>query len=1034
MNPAAAPEERRLLQFDDFRVDPVRRLLLRNGEPAPITPKALSILLILLEKPGQVVEKSELIERVWPGAFVTEANLTQNISSLRRTLGERANERRYVLTVPGRGYSFVAEVREVSADEAAPAPAPEPSSERLAAASRSTVEIEAFPPAPARPAVARPIRRVSRLVAPAIALLLAAALFGWLIQRRISPSAGEGEDLSASASRRPSVAVLGFRNLSGDAKADWLGPALAEMLTTELGAGSRVRVISGENVVRARQSLGLPYADSLDKERLERVHSVLGADLAIVGSYVVIGEGENRRLRLDLRVIEMPDGEVKSSALQMGTEGELFDLVSRVGAEMRHTLGIADLSPEQTRQAEALRLESSEAARLYTQGLARLRAFDPPGARDLLEKAVRADPESALIRSALSQVWSDLGYDPRAVEEARKAVELSAPLSREERLAIEARLHQVSKEWGKASEIYHSLWTFFPDDVEYGLQLANSLMMAGRGNEAAAAIAALRKLPPPAGEDPRIDLAETRNARRLSDIPGEMRAAEAAIEKGRQSGEALVVAQALIFQADALTTMGRPEESVPLFQEARDLSVKHGFHRVAGMALANLGITLQRQGDLDGAEKAHKEALDIAQQLGMAVGIAAQLHSLGELHQDRGELDEAVDLLKQARSWYVRIEDRMMEAWALNNLGMVLWTRGDLAEAVQSFERAAVLARQTGNRANEGRALYNLGIARAWQGRLAEARRHQKQAFQILRGIGDRSLSASAVAASADVLIRLGDLPGARQRYDQALAEKRRAGDRLGTGQVLGSRAAFAYLQGDLASARKLSEEQLQIAEEVGSRSLRAWALQGLGRADLAAGDLARARKSLEESLRESGRTGEQLRSAATRLDLARVAIAEGNAPAAAGLAREVASWYGARGIVAGEAPALAVLAEALLLQRDLSGARRAADQARALAEKTEDREMRAAVAPALARVEAASGQMPRALRNLRQAIDEAASLGLVAPGLEARLALGEIQLRAGSRAEGTATLQALHREAEERGFRLLARTPAGGERASYVR
>ncbi|HEX7182206.1 MAG TPA: tetratricopeptide repeat protein [Thermoanaerobaculia bacterium] len=1020
-NTAVAPPERRLYQFDEFRVDPVRRLLLRDGEQVPVTPKALSILLILLERPGQVVEKSELIEGVWPGAFVTEANLTQNISSLRKALGERANDRRYVVTVPSQGYTFVAEVREVPAEEAAPAPEPSSSSEKPAAVSRQTVEIEAFPPAPARPAVARPIRRGSWLAIPGVILLLTVALFGWLLQQRSPPPAREGEDLSTPASRRPSVAVLGFRNLSQDVKADWLGPALAEMLTTELGAGSRVRVISGENVARARRSLGLPYADSLDKERLERVHSVLGAELAIVGSYVVIGEGGNRRLRLDLRVLEMPEGEVRSSVVQMGTEGELFALVSRVGTEMRRTLGIADLSPEQARQAEALRLGSSEAARLYTQGLARLRAFDPPRARDLLEKAAQADPESALIRSALSQAWSDLGYDTRAVEAARKAAELSTLLSREDRLAIEARLHQVSKEWGKASEIYRSLWTFFPDDVEYGLQLVKSLMMAGRGDEAAAAIAALRKLPPPAGEDPRIDLAESKNARRLSDIAGQMRAAKAAVEKGRRSREVLIVAQALVFQGDALIAMGRPKESVPLFQESRDLSAKNGFHWAAGMALANLGVALQRQGDLDGAEKTHRESLAIAQRLGTAVGIAAQLQMLGMLHQDRGELDEAVDLLKQARSWYVRIEDRMTEAWVLNHLGMVLWTRGDLAEAVQSFERAAVLARQTGNRANEARALYNLGVARVWQGRLAEARRHQKQAFQILRGLGDRSLSASAMAASADILIRLGDLSGARQRYDQALAGKREAGDRIGTGQVLGGRASFAYLQGDLASVRKLSQEQLQIAGETGSRSLRAWALQGLGRADLAAGDLARARKSLEESLRESGLTGERLQSVATRLELARLAIAEGGAPAAAFLAREAASWYGARGISAGEAPALAVLAEALLLQGDLSGARQAADQARALVEKTEDRELRAAVAPALARVDAASGQAPRALQDLRQAVGEAASLGLVAPGLEARLALGEIQVRAGSRAQGTATLQALRREAEERGFRLLA-------------
>ncbi len=79
-----------------------------------LTPKAFSILLVLLENRGLVMEKEDLIQRVWPDTFVTEANLTQNISSLRKALGERANDHRYVVTVPGRGYSFVAEVQEVS--------------------------------------------------------------------------------------------------------------------------------------------------------------------------------------------------------------------------------------------------------------------------------------------------------------------------------------------------------------------------------------------------------------------------------------------------------------------------------------------------------------------------------------------------------------------------------------------------------------------------------------------------------------------------------------------------------------------------------------------------------------------------------------------------------------------------------------------------------------------------------------------------------------------------------------------------------
>src|SRR6476661_8382775 len=115
MTPSPLPQraEKQVYEFDGFRVDPVRRRLLKAGEMVSLTPKAFSILIVLLENRGLVMEKEELIQRVWPDTFVTEANLTQNISSLRKALGERANDHRYVVTVPGRGYSFVADVIEV---------------------------------------------------------------------------------------------------------------------------------------------------------------------------------------------------------------------------------------------------------------------------------------------------------------------------------------------------------------------------------------------------------------------------------------------------------------------------------------------------------------------------------------------------------------------------------------------------------------------------------------------------------------------------------------------------------------------------------------------------------------------------------------------------------------------------------------------------------------------------------------------------------------------------------------------------------
>ena len=99
--------------FDSFVVDAGKSVLTRGGQSVPLTPKAFEILLVLVRNPGRVLKKEELIEEVWPDAFVDENNLPRNISSLRKALGEGPAEHKYIVTLPGQGYRFVAEVRQL---------------------------------------------------------------------------------------------------------------------------------------------------------------------------------------------------------------------------------------------------------------------------------------------------------------------------------------------------------------------------------------------------------------------------------------------------------------------------------------------------------------------------------------------------------------------------------------------------------------------------------------------------------------------------------------------------------------------------------------------------------------------------------------------------------------------------------------------------------------------------------------------------------------------------------------------------------
>jgi eukaryotic-like serine/threonine-protein kinase len=1011
MTATALRVEKGVYRFDELIADPVRRVLLRggrDGEAVQITPKAFSILLVLLENHGQVVPKEELIRQVWGGSHVSDANLTQNVSSLRKALGERAGDGRYVVTIPGQGYCFAAPVEMV--EEEPPLPS-------VPVILPAAVVMDA----PAADPIAR---RSGRRTMLGLLLVLAVALgLSWSLLRLARGPLAPSEDLGRAApSRRPSVAVLGFRDLSRTEESRWIGTALAEMLTTELDAGDDVRVISRKEVDRARQFVDIEASGGLAGDSLPHIRSIVGADRIVVGTYLILPGKAGHRLRVDLRVLRASDGDIVASLVETGAESDLFDLVTRAGARLRQSLGYIAPSPERARSARALQPADPEALRLYSVGLERMRSYDAPRALAALQQAAQADPGSAAIRSALSQALVMLGYDIRAREEAKTAFELSAGLSREERLGMQARLQALEQQWGLASEIYRSLWTFYPDDLEYGLQLAYTLMRAGHADDAMETIAGLRRLPASLREDPRIDLLEAQIAMRRSDMAAEIRAATAAEAKGRKSGELLVVARALVSRGNALRASGQFEPAITALREARRLGEADGHPLFLGMALANLGAALQDRGDLDEAEQIHRDALAIAERLGSSLGIASQLQQLGTLHQQRGELTEAAELLERSLSWQVRNGDRLNEGRTLDALGVVLAARGDLNGARERFERALEISRAIRSRRDEAAVLSHLGLVLDRQGDLSAALRQQEQAFAVLRQLGDPGPAADALVESASVLSRLGDLAGARSRLKLALRAYRRLGNRLGMAEVLDRLSGLEYRMGDLAASRRLSDLELQIARETGSKALLGEALRRSARTDWAMDRLAEARRDFERALALRLQEGEEAEAMGIRLDLTRLAISERRYDEAGRLAREASEWYESREMAGNEAQGRSLLAQALLGQGRLAAAQEAAERARNRAGQSEDREMQVLVAARLARVEAAGGETGKGIRELRQRIPEAQAAGYVNAVLQARLALGELLLAAGEEEAGSTALLEVREEAEARGFALLAR------------
>src|SRR5215469_4356863 len=375
----------------------------------------------------------------------------------------------------------------------------------------------------------------------AIVLLLAIAVVAFFPKARFWKKAQTFDVTPVSGSPRRSVAVLGFRNLSAKPEDAWLSTALSEMLTTELAAGEQLRTIPGENVSRMKNDLTLPEADSYARDTLKQIHDRLGSDLVVLGSYVESG-GE---IRLDFRMQDARAGETLMAFSENGKSSELLDLVSRTGADLRSKLALASITPGEMAGVLATLPSSADATRLYAQGIEKLRVFDALSARDLLQKAVDADPKHALAHAALSQAWSTLGYDTNASDEAKKAFDLSGNLPRENRLSIEARYREVAREWPRAIEIYRALWNFFPDNLEYGLALTRVQTAAGLPNDAAATVQQMRTQSAADHQDARIDLADATVADSKGDFQSALRVSGTAAEKARNQRAQLVLADAL---------------------------------------------------------------------------------------------------------------------------------------------------------------------------------------------------------------------------------------------------------------------------------------------------------------------------------------------------------------------------------------------------------------------------------------------------------------------------------------------------------
>lgn len=696
----------------------------------------------------------------------------------------------------------------------------------------------------------RGIAKKRGLLAAVTLAMLVVGLGSWLLVQRAARRA-------AHAPRR-SVAVLGFKNLSGSDEDAWLQTALSELLSSALAAGGQLRVVTNENVARARLELGLTEESLAAPTTLQRVRSGLGADYVVLGDYGPSAEAADA---ITLHLVLEDARKQKSLAVSTttGSGAKLAELAEKAAARLRSELGMSRLT--QSEQAEIVTSLPADprAARLYAEGLAKEHSLDPASARPRLEQAVALEPGFAPSHAALARALLETEDPAGAAKESKRALDLAGTLPKEDRLALQAAYYRVARDRARTVETFRALVQLAPDNLEHGLNLADALDASGRSEDAYATLGALRKLPPPAGDDPRIDLFMAQVAGHVSDYRRSREAAARAADVGLRRGQRFVVAQARLKEGYALNHLGQPEAALKAYEEARRVYAELGNRSGLARALGNIGNMQISRGELGRARSNLEEAVAIHHQQGAKVFESNALNALTVLLEDLGNVkgarqaaDECIALRSAVHLKPAVLSARMYRA-------RLACDSGDLERAARECQELEPMLRE-GNLSFEHAVCKRiLGSVAYQRGDMTRARSQITEAIRISLDRSHKYLAAACQMSLAEVPLDEGHAGEAEAYARAAIAgfQKAKSPDEEMMAHSLLARVLLASGKSD--DARKeiaVANARAERSEHVRARLMVAAAAAQLDGASARPGDVERALHSLAATSGQAQRAG----------------------------------------------------------------------------------------------------------------------------------------------------------------------------------
>jgi eukaryotic-like serine/threonine-protein kinase len=453
-------------EFGPYRIDPAKRLLLRGENAVQLPSKVFETLLVLVQHSEEVVSKDDLMKTVWPDSFVEESNLSQSIFLLRKALGETAQDRRYIVTIPGRGYRFAEKVDKISEETA------DLVVERHSRAQVTVQETESAPCEGSGASLLRILlqRPWNWMLPTAAGVALLIGSFALFLHRRRPTTLSEA-DL---------VLVSDFVNTTGEPVFDG---TLKQALTVKLAESPYFNVVLDSATRQTLSLMGRSADEQVVPPVAREVCQREGAKVVVGGSIVGLGN----KYVLDLNATNCLTGE--SLAHQGIAALNREQVLSKLGAvipPLRRKLGesVSSIQKFDT-PIEQATTKSLAALKAYTSGDEKRAQGQESESIPFYKMAVELDPDFAIAYARLGTVYGNLNQVDLAGQYMLKAFERREHVSEREKFYIQAHYYgDTTRETDKAIDTFRLWAEAYPHDLGAFNSLSAAYVAIGQPEKA----------------------------------------------------------------------------------------------------------------------------------------------------------------------------------------------------------------------------------------------------------------------------------------------------------------------------------------------------------------------------------------------------------------------------------------------------------------------------------------------------------------------------------------------------------------------